>query len=280
MQAEPGERLEWGVPADLRGVAVLRCDNSTRRWRFFHETYSFCAGLSIGKPAGWRYRGRVFCQPADGLMLMEPGEVHANTEIMQPASFRVLMVNPDAMQRVSESMDMPARPHLKVAQLQGGAVYRAFLALHHALENGSTRLERQSRLQSALSSMLQACAESPSRAPDADEGRGAAWRARAYIHEHFAEEIRLSDLASAAGSANPFQLLRAFAARYALPPHAYQIRLRISRAQRLLAEGMAPAQVAAQLGFADQSHFTRHFRRVVGITPAHFAGCGFAPVSS
>jgi AraC-like DNA-binding protein len=56
-----------------------------------------------------------------------------------------------------------------------------------------------------------------------------------------------------------------------MPPHAFQIDLRIGEARRLLAAGEAPAGVAATCGFADQAHFTRTFRRAVGVTPARFA---------
>jgi AraC family transcriptional regulator len=55
------------------------------------------------------------------------------------------------------------------------------------------------------------------------------------------------------------------------PPHRYVIRLRIERAKELLREGrLSLAQVAAAVGFADQCHFNRHFKRLVGETPGQF----------
>jgi len=59
-----------------------------------------------------------------------------------------------------------------------------------------------------------------------------------------------------------------------MPPHAYQVRIRVEAARRMLLSGFAIATVAAELGFADQSHFTRHFRRVMGITPAQYVRTG------
>jgi AraC-like DNA-binding protein len=56
-----------------------------------------------------------------------------------------------------------------------------------------------------------------------------------------------------------------------VPPHAYQIQLRIARARHLLALGMPPSAVAAEVGFHDQSHFIRHFKRVLHVTPGEFA---------
>jgi hypothetical protein len=55
-----------------------------------------------------------------------------------------------------------------------------------------------------------------------------------------------------------------------MPPHAYQIQARLLRARELLRNGRAIAEVAAMTGFADQSHFHRHFKRLLGTTPAQF----------
>jgi AraC-like DNA-binding protein len=68
-----------------------------------------------------------------------------------------------------------------------------------------------------------------------------------------------------------FHLVHAFTSEVGLPPHAYQIHLRIRRSRALLAAGMPLGGIAADLGFADQSHFGRHFRRVVGVTPGAYA---------
>jgi AraC-like DNA-binding protein len=55
-----------------------------------------------------------------------------------------------------------------------------------------------------------------------------------------------------------------------MPPHAFQTQLRVARARKLLREGASPASAALEVGFTDQSHLNRHFKRVLGITPAFF----------
>jgi AraC-like DNA-binding protein len=79
----------------------------------------------------------------------------------------------------------------------------------------------------------------------------------------------LQELADAVG-ANRFVLLRQFRHRVGLPPHAYVLRLRVDRARSLLARGADIADVAFLLGFSDQSHFSRLFKRVVGIPPGDY----------
>ena len=51
---------------------------------------------------------------------------------------------------------------------------------------------------------------------------------------------------------------------------AWRNQLRVARARQLLAQGVVPGQVAAQLGFADQPHLTRAFRAALGVTPAAY----------
>jgi AraC-like DNA-binding protein len=53
-------------------------------------------------------------------------------------------------------------------------------------------------------------------------------------------------------------------------PHAYHLQRRVILAKELIADGHALSAVAATCGFADQSHFTFHFRRCNGVTPARF----------
>lgn len=96
-----------------------------------------------------------------------------------------------------------------------------------------------------------------------------AQRARDYLHDNLARDVGLQELATACGI-DRYRLTRAFKAAFGLAPHAYLIQLRLARARRLLAGGASPADVAVTLGFADQSHLGRWFRRAYRLTPAHY----------
>jgi transcriptional regulator GlxA family with amidase domain len=65
-------------------------------------------------------------------------------------------------------------------------------------------------------------------------------------------------------------LVRLFRTQMGLPPHAYLLRIRISRACSFLAAGMPIAEAAHAAGFADQSHLTRHFKYYLGLTPGAY----------
>jgi AraC-like DNA-binding protein len=72
-------------------------------------------------------------------------------------------------------------------------------------------------------------------------------------------------------AAHPTRVLRSFQRAYGLPPHTYLTGRRIDRARRLLLAGQRPAEVATAVGFYDQAHLNRHFRRHLGTTPGRFA---------
>jgi AraC-like DNA-binding protein len=95
-------------------------------------------------------------------------------------------------------------------------------------------------------------------------------RAREFLHAMVVENPSLESLARAGGM-NKFALLRQFKRAFGTTPHHYLISLRVERARARLASGEPPAAVAAALGFSDQAHFSRHFKRLVGVAPGQFA---------
>ncbi|MEM6902569.1 MAG: AraC family transcriptional regulator, partial [Pseudomonadota bacterium] len=96
-------------------------------------------------------------------------------------------------------------------------------------------------------------------------------QARAYLDANYASDIGLDDLAEATNTSR-YQILRRFKAAYGLTPHAYLIDCRVRAARRRLAAGEAPADVATDCGFYDQSHLNRAFKSRVGTTPARYRG--------
>jgi AraC family transcriptional regulator len=92
-----------------------------------------------------------------------------------------------------------------------------------------------------------------------------------YIEAHLDSGLSLDDLAAAV-HLSPYHFARMFKISTGLPPHQYVITRRVERAKALLQGGgdLTLAQVAARSGFWDQGHFTRHFKRLVGVTPKRF----------
>jgi AraC family transcriptional regulator len=92
-----------------------------------------------------------------------------------------------------------------------------------------------------------------------------------YIHEHLDTELSLTNLATQL-SLSPFHFARLFKNSLGLSPHQYVLQNRIERAKKLIAVSAKPdlTEIGLQVGFFDQTHFTKVFKRVVGTTPKTF----------
>ena len=95
-------------------------------------------------------------------------------------------------------------------------------------------------------------------------------RAVAHIHDETAGPKSLDAIARCA-AVGTFHLIRLFQKHLGLSPHAYVTQVRIDRGKILLRAGIPVAQVAHDLGFADQAHFTKRFKQLTGATPAQYA---------
>ncbi len=93
---------------------------------------------------------------------------------------------------------------------------------------------------------------------------------RQLLDEHITGQVSLAWAAATLDRSIP-HLVRSFTRQFGLSPHAYVIGCRIEAARRLMLQGAAPAEVATAVGFYDQAHFTRHFKRHTATTPAGYA---------
>jgi len=94
-------------------------------------------------------------------------------------------------------------------------------------------------------------------------------RTKEYIRNHFAEEISIRELTKISGL-SAFHLIRIFHRDVGRSPHEYLVNVRIEHTKHLLIRGCPIIEIAQETGFADQSHFTRCFKMIVGITPGAF----------
>jgi AraC-like DNA-binding protein len=141
---------------------------------------------------------------------------------------------------------------------------RAVSALHDRLGSGADPLEAESRLAMVAERIALHLSSTGAPAPDRDPGLARWLRAR--LDE---DQPTLEALAAELGT-HPSHLVRVFRREYGLPPHRYVVGRRVDHARRLLLDGRPIAEVAAETGFHDQSHLTRHFRALLGTTPGAF----------
>jgi AraC-like DNA-binding protein len=145
--------------------------------------------------------------------------------------------------------------------------------LHTALGCRGDELEAESRL-ALISERLRGHLRPGAAARRPEEtGRSVADRLRELLDERLVQGVTLQE-AAAQVHAHPAHLVRAFGAAFGITPHQYLTSRRVDRARGLLLEGQQPGEVAVATGFYDQSHLTRHFKRVVGVAPGRYARTG------
>lgn len=266
----PGDRIEIVRVPDVPGVEVLRIDARARLWRWYHDTYTVAAEFDAFRTS-WRYGARVYDGTPGMLGLMEPGDAHAEVRKQQPHDvWRVLMFAPALVEAAAREIGMPgSRVHWRAAMVVRPNLRARVVAVHRALEGDATALERGTRVTALLHDLLRDHGADQPRTLRPADCAGRIRRARELLHDRWNEAVHLDELAAVSGMGR-FQLVRAFHHAIGLPPHAYQLALRVARARSLIRAGMSLASVAAEAGFADQSHFTRRFAAAVGVSPAQF----------
>jgi AraC-like DNA-binding protein len=141
--------------------------------------------------------------------------------------------------------------------------------LHSTLALPGDELEAQSRLTLIVDRLRRHLRSDEMRPPSRPDG-SLARRLRALLDERVPSGLSL-DEAAAVLHAHPTHLVRAFTREFGIPPHLYLTGRRVDLARRLLLAGGRASDVAQAAGFYDQSHLTRHFRRMLGTSPGRYA---------
>ncbi|UEB98050.1 AraC family transcriptional regulator [Pseudomonas sp. HN2] len=207
------------------------------------------------------------------VFLLEPGEIHdGHAPTDDGFTYSMLYLDPCWLERelhaLFEEAPADSQPGFADTLSHDPRLSTAIMQAFHALHDGDLRIVRQTAIDGLLAPLTRHLDWRKRQAFDPRLPL-VAQVARDYLHAHTYEDIGLDDLAQACG-VDRFRLTRAFKAAFGLAPHAYLIQLRLAKARQLLARGETPAQVASVLGFADQSHLGRWFRRAYQLTPADY----------
>jgi AraC-like DNA-binding protein len=238
-----------------------------------HEEYQLC--LCLGSASRYRYRGGWIVVPPGTLSVLMPDEVHTTSEAedrQELTQYRVLYAGPDQLREVAAALGsrQSGLPFFADAVLCDDDLSKRFLRLHVAFEGASAQLGRDISLLSMLGALVRRHARTPDVCESLTGPRQAVQVARAYLEDNHAANVSLLELEQVA-ALSAFHLARLFQQEVGMPPHAYQIQVRIAHAKRLLLRGLPVSRVASETGFFDLSHFTRHFKRLVGVAPGRYA---------
>ena len=153
-------------------------------------------------------------------------------------------------------------------QFPDPAMRAEVVRLHDALECVDDALEAETRLHLLVERIRDSFGD---RAPSEVPSHDAAEALRAYLDSHLFEPLTLTAAADEL-DASPTHVARAFSERFGIAPHAYVIGRRLDAARTRILDGQPLADVATEVGFYDQAHLTRRFKRFLSVTPGRFAG--------
>lgn len=268
--ASAPQRVKFSHPQNFEGLELAYASYLNQAFpRHLHEEYII--GVVVQGVEEINHRGTTYAAPAGSVILINPGEPHSNYSInAQGFTYRTFYPSAALLGQINHDITRQTHaPRFLMPVIQHGAVFELLLRLHVKLEQTNSTLEQESEFISVMARLFAECSSGGAPAAPAVGGHRYIKIAREYLEANYTENVSLRQLASVS-SISPFHLLRTFHDVVGLPPFEYQTQLRLSRAKKLLRDGWSIADVAAETGFADQSHLTRHFKRVVGVTPGKY----------
>lgn len=264
--------LEFLRSPAVPGVELVDVYNTSQAWQCFATAFELVVPFTWSADlAAGRQRFRVDAEKA---YCAKPGELFLTTGIHAPGDASVLCIPAETVAEFLAERGLRESDEHVRDSLENNVVLRDLIrGLGRQLKEGEDSLSCQWTLLQILELLVLRHNETPSAKALSrlrQEDAQTAARVREWLDAKPSGRVDLYALAEETGRSR-YQVLRAFKRRYGLPPHAYHLCVRVAESQRLLASGQSPAQVAIAAGFVDQSHFSKHFKRVVGVTPAQYA---------
>jgi AraC-like DNA-binding protein len=232
-----------------------------------HAHEEFTIGVCVGGSEVIDYRGGHFRPGPGSIVVLAPEEMHTGRPAASDGyAYRALYPETSLLADGTLGGDTP---HFREPLLDDPELATALLRTHAELSACPDPLETESRLPWLLTALARRHSTSRSAGDTVPGATGIAHAVRDRLADDLLAPPSLADLAADLGLSR-YQLLRAFRTTMGIPPYAWLAQYRVNRARGLLESGLKPAEVAALVGFADQAHLTRWFRRVLGVTPAAY----------
>lgn len=246
----------------IRGLQVT--EEYPRHW---HDEIYLCA--TLGGISYLDCRGASLHVPPGSLAVVAPGDVHANRKV--GCTFRCILMDSRALQDAAERFLERSILGLgfRSGLIEDPRTLVSFLRVHHALEEDQPSLARDSAAFSFVHQLTLRHGAPGLPLPRECNEDCAVRRTRRFLDEHYDQRISLHELAGLM-RLSAYHLNRSFCRKIGMPPHEYQMQVRIIKAKSFLRLGRSISETASLVGFVDQSHFTRHFKRAVGVTPGQF----------
>ncbi len=263
----------WRSPI-FTHLEVLHATYRTHAFaRHAHE--DFCVGIIVDGVEAVNYRGATHTAPKGSIVVLQPGEGHSNRAAVEAGlSFQVIYPPVGLFQAlmVEEAEQKTALPFFAEPVICDRPLFRRLARAHRLLAQPTVddRLSLETHLLTLLRALVRrhAVYGGPS-PPRRQADHPMVQSIKHYLEDHYDQHFTLDELSQRSGL-SPYYLTRVFREAVGLPPHSYLTYLRIDLAKRQLRQQESLTQLALDLGFVDQSHFTKTFKAWVGVTPGQY----------
>jgi AraC family transcriptional regulator len=260
----------------LQGITLEKHIADSEYVRSNFAVHSHLLHIFTGRPLTqeWRIDGRNHrVQNTDGSLMLAPRGLQASVRTVrsQPDVQWILELNPSTSQELLNGKKFEPTPQLNLRDPQ---VVRLVRLLQTEVETGFPTGKLFGETVSS-SLILYVARHYSTAVSHLDHLRGGLpglrlKRVLDYVDANLGDDIRLSELAEAAGLSE-FHFAKLFKQSTGASPHQYILQRRLERAKQLLRNPtLSLSDISLEVGFADQSHFTNVFRRFVGATPSRF----------
>lgn len=234
--------------------------------RHSHERYTF--GVFDGPNGTISCRRGSWLADSGAILAIPPDEPHsAEPHSTRGWTYRSLYPSPEIIALALDGE--PGHAAFQRTVFHDPQLASAMVSLHRDISSAQVEVGAEERLLVLIRRLFtrHATARVDAAAAPASAAIG---RARDYLEAHFDRPVRLAELAGECG-VSPFHLIKSFYLSVGMTPHAFLTQLRANRARELLLAGETISSVAYRCQFSDQSHLTRVFKRIFGVTPGAYA---------
>ncbi|EAR08712.1 AraC family transcriptional regulator [Reinekea blandensis] len=237
-----------------------------------HSHSQWSLGAITDGQSTFLYRGESHRVSAGTLVIMNPNWVHACNPIdNQPWGYLMLYVDTDWLTQLRYEaglLDSDNWQDLSTAILTDPTWYDGYCRMVDCLLNpAAALLEKQTSVVEYLAALMTELADQPvDRHPEPPVNLQSLAQ---YLDDHAVSDVSLDELC-ARFRLSPGHLIRAFKQHFGLSPHAYRINRRIQYGQQALKQGQSIADTAVTVGFSDQPHFQRTFKKLLAVTPQQY----------
>ena len=256
---------------ELGGLEMLRASyQQTQFSKHMHAGY--CIGLIDEGAQAFLRTGSQHIAPQGDIILVNADEVHTGSSAVESGwRYRAIYPTPEMMQDISRDFfqETGTAPWFPQAVVHDEGLAEQLRLLFDLLLQPQNALFKQSLYISTLAYLLSRHSQSRKTLKALPEAQRKVLLVQELLASEPEQEHHLADLAALAGL-SPWHLLRQFKKYTGLPPHAWLVQCRLRKSLELLKQGQDIALTAQLCGFSDQSHFTRHFKKALGCTPAQY----------